>query len=271
MLFMDESCQISTINTNFLTLLGYSQSHLKHKHFNDIVESNDLFDKSAILQDMYHQKVHHTTLKLVTKHNKLLYVNAVFVPMFDEKDKMLKEILLIVHDITSHKSDNCQLQEIAYYDQVTGVLNRVGFDDKIDRFIQSQQPFSLMFLDLDFFKRVNDTYGHYYGDQILLQVSKRLGLLIDKNSFIARYGGDEFILLIHHSTQATTAQLAQNIVESISKAYPIEDKIIHIGVSIGIAHFPQDTHTKEELIEQADKAMYCSKNKGRNQFSFYGE
>jgi len=267
MLHLDPMCQIKDININFLNLLGRSRSTLKYQHFNELIDEDHTFDRSAILQDMYENKVHHTTLKLITKDNNTLYINAIFVPMFDERK--LKEILLFADDITSHKVDNSNLQEIAYHDALTGVLNRVGFDQQLDALIESQQTFAVMFLDLDFFKKVNDTYGHYYGDQVLQHVAKRASSHIGSDDIIARYGGDEFILIINNTYELDIKNLAQKVIDSIAQQYTIEDKVIKIGVSIGIAHYPQDSRNKEELIAQADQAMYHSKNEGRNQLTFY--
>jgi len=270
MMHLSASCQIDEISINFLKLLNYSRSSIIYQNFALIVDQNETFDKQAILNDMYNHKVHHSTLKLITKSKSMLYVNATFIPMFDEQDQMLKEILLFADDITAHKNDNCQLQEIAYYDNLTGVLNRLGLNKKIDTLLESQKVFSLLFLDLDFFKSVNDTYGHYYGDQILQQVCKRLGMIMQESDLIARYGGDEFILIKNdQSSQTEISKLAQTIIERISQEYKVEDKVITIGVSIGIAHYPQDALSKKELIEKADKAMYYSKDQGRNQLSFY--
>jgi|GEM_PF-1595792 len=270
-LYLDAACQIVNINTKFLSLLGYARSKIKYQHFSCLIDpKSDTFDKDLVLKDMYQQKVHSKTLKLVTYHNKMLYVNAIFIPIFDEKERALKEMLLFADDITSHKKDNCQLQEIAYYDALTGVLNRIGLDNKINRLIQVHTPFVLMFLDLDFFKNVNDTHGHYYGDQLLQQVAKRLNSILNESDIIARYGGDEFVLIINSKNKSNNIEtFAQEIVNSISKKYSVEDKVITIGVSIGIAYYPKDAMTKEQLIQQADKAMYDSKKKGRNQFSFH--
>jgi diguanylate cyclase (GGDEF)-like protein len=115
-------------------------------------------------------------------------------------------------------------------------------------------------------------YGHHYGDIILKQVADRLHTIFIEDAIVARYGGDEFIVIIEKPTDAEMVKLlAQETIDKISKEYLVENKKFKIGVSIGAVTYPKDASNKYELLHLADKSMYTSKDRGRNRFYIYGE
>ena len=127
-----------------------------------------------------------------------------------------------------------------------------------------------MFLDLDGFKAVNDTYGHNVGDELLIQVAQRLKKAVRGTDLVGRVGGDEFVILLTDIRKNSKHEaIAQSIIESIGTDFIINDNIIHIGVSIGIAHYPDDADSLERLINNADNAMYTAKNSGKNSYMLY--
>jgi len=188
------------------------------------------------------------------------------------QDRNNNELLLreLSYDINIHKEHNKYLKDIAMRDNLTGLLNRFGLDKELDNLLTKNINFSLLFLDLDFFKVVNDKYGHKYGDSVLKSVAIRLNKIFSENSIIVRYGGDEFVVILYNKIDKKYIKtIAETTIREIKKDYIIEDKIINIGISIGIIFYPQNANNKYDIIYKADQAMYYAKDKGKNQYCFY--
>lgn len=180
----------------------------------------------------------------------------------------------VVRDISDRKKAEKKLLRFAYYDQLTGLVNRTFFHEKLndsfERAKRYKDPFSLLYLDLDKFKPINDDFGHKYGDQVLVEVSKRLKKLLRVTDTPARLGGDEFVIILEATNHPVTCQLvAQRIIEEINKPMKIYSKLLNVGVSIGIAMYHENVESAEMLLKHADTAMYEAKRAGRNQFDFY--
>lgn len=168
------------------------------------------------------------------------------------------------------------LQYQALHDSLTGLTNRVLFNDRLMHTIHHAQRnrlmFALLFLDLDGFKQVNDTLGHLAGDELLKAVSDRMKICIRKTDTLARLGGDEFTVLLSEIKQREDATLvAGKLLQSLQPLFEYNGKPISITVSIGIAIFPVDSIDAESLLNAADTAMYAAKLSGKNSFCFYDE
>ncbi len=166
-----------------------------------------------------------------------------------------------------------KVRQQANTDALTGVLNRRGFVQAIDeRFSQGGESseMSVMFLDLDGFKPINDTYGHDVGDSILKEVAKRLGTCTREQDLICRLGGDEFVLLFPTLVDRDVlTQRADSVLAQINEPYWVGDSRVTMGVSIGISIGPADGKTGEQLLASSDEAMYTAKKTGKNQYTFY--
>ena len=167
-----------------------------------------------------------------------------------------------------------QLEHQAYHDTLTGLSNRVTFDDHlrlaIDQARRHGHRLAVMFLDLDRFKVINDTLGHVVGDKLLIEVSQRLVACLRESDTLARLGGDEFAVLItqiRHDNDA--ADVAHKLTEAIAKPISVEGYSLHVTTSIGISLFPEDGGHSEAIVKNADTAMYRSKDRGRNQYTFF--
>ena len=167
-----------------------------------------------------------------------------------------------------------ELQQLAMTDQLTGIINRRQFNLQMSASLKlskrEKKTLSLLMIDLDRFKSVNDNYGHPIGDALLQAVAQILIESSRESDMVARLGGDEFAVIVTHpSEDADVALCAQRIIEKISKPILIKGHEINIGVSIGIAHYPLDASSEEELITKADLALYASKRDGRGKFALY--
>ncbi|MFT6986787.1 MAG: diguanylate cyclase (GGDEF)-like protein [Psychromonas sp.] len=170
------------------------------------------------------------------------------------------------------KIANSQLTEQAYSDSLSGLPNRRYILDKLSDLIKysGDIDFAVLGIDLDGFKEINDTMGHDYGDLLLIAVSKRIAGVLPESAIVARIGGDEFIVLIENSdSRAAIEQVAQDINRNIAKRFVIKDKHAYVTTSIGIAVFPDDGGSVEDIVKCADLAMYKSKESGRNCHHFF--
>jgi diguanylate cyclase (GGDEF)-like protein len=168
-----------------------------------------------------------------------------------------------------------ELKELSIKDSLTGVFNRRYFSNRlseeISRFNRYKQPFSILMIDIDEFKKHNDTHGHLIGDKILKILGATILSSLRNLDIAARYGGDEFILLLSQTPKIDAVNIANRIKENIEKAYlsyQEELTFSDITVSIGLASFPDDASSATELIEKADQALYLAKKSGRNRLVY---
>ncbi|MGI9270319.1 MAG: putative bifunctional diguanylate cyclase/phosphodiesterase [Woeseiaceae bacterium] len=198
-------------------------------------------------------------------------------------------VLAIVRDITERKSAEAKIYNLAYYDELTELPNRELFGQSLERTISAakreSQKFAVLFVDLDRFKRINDTLGHTIGDELLKDVADRLAKCTRStdsishldptasgNIKLARLGGDEFVIKLYGvDSEDSVAIVASRIIEALTPPFTCAGHQFVVTPSIGIAMYPQDGTTGEELLMNADSAMYRAKAVGRNNFKFYSE
>ena len=183
-------------------------------------------------------------------------------------------IVTTCEDITSRKETEKKIHRLAYYDPLTGLPNRGMFLDRLHQALafahREERSVCLVFLDLDNFKDVNDTYGHDFGDKLLKQVADRLNDTMRESDTLARLGGDEFVVILSSITNNdSTANAAQRIMAVFSQPFVIDDRKIFCSVSIGIAVYPDDGMDTESLLKCADTAMYHAKEEGKSQYRFF--
>ena len=182
----------------------------------------------------------------------------------------------VINDITESRLREAQANKLALTDALTGLGNRLGFEHQIDQLISEckldpERSFTLMFIDLDRFKEVNDTFGHDVGDAVLVHVAQHIEHSIRKSDYAARLGGDEFVILFPFVTdKAVITRLAQSLINNISKPVVTAGGITaSVGASIGIALVDDCSLKREEIIKRADLALYAVKQAGRNDFRIY--
>ena len=166
------------------------------------------------------------------------------------------------------------IKKLAYHDSLTGLPSRTLFNDRFAMAIaeskRNSKKMALIMLDLDHFKNINDNFGHDAGDELLKEISTKLGNTLRKTDTICRMGGDEFAVLISDvSTTQMIDEVAQRIVSTIGKTFPLLGIEQRIGASLGIAIYPEDGETLDILIKHADTAMYEVKKMGRNNYLYY--
>jgi diguanylate cyclase (GGDEF)-like protein/PAS domain S-box-containing protein len=177
-------------------------------------------------------------------------------------------------DITARKQSEAEVVRLAHYDLTTNLPNRMLFLDRFKQAIikahRTNQTVTLMFLDLDRFKEVNDTLGHDIGDLLLKETAQRLESCVREVDTVARLGGDEFTLILNNvDNQGSIERIAQEILDKLAKPFQLGNELIYITTSIGISIYPENGNDVEVLLKNADQAMYAAKQDGRNRYHYF--
>lgn len=215
--------------------------------------------------------------KIIGREGKEFDVNIGITAVGDVQfEKQIERYLVVLSDISEQKSAKAALVQLANYDLLTGLPNRTLLIDRVqhafDQASRDNSIIGLFFVDLDGFKRVNDSLGHEAGDKLLKMISSRLMETLRQSDTVARLGGDEFVVMIEQVDESKNlSYIANDILQAIQKSISLENQVISVSGSIGIALFPEDASTPNELIKNADIAMYHAKELGRNNFQFFTE
>ncbi len=180
------------------------------------------------------------------------------------------------HDITQRKAMEERLNYLAYHDELTGLPNRTLLVDRFTQLISQSKrrdtKIALLMLDLNRFKLINDSLGHETGDQVLVEIGSRLQRMARTSDTVARYGGDEFVMLIPDIESVTTVtDIARRIHKKVSKPLEIDERILHVSCSIGVALWPEDGERLDNLLSNADAAMYQAKSRSGEKLQFFTE
>lgn len=290
---LDKDGNFIYINSRVNILLGYDNSELIGKHYTELVHKDDLDKAMFRLHDKRANNLlsQSIELRLNCKNNSngFLYfdIKSMAIPngidtspqrlLSDHENSGSKAVTFgIAHDATIRKKVERIAQNKASYDHLTSLPNNILFHDRLNLAIaqakRDDSVFSVMYLDLDGFKKVNDIYGHHIGDKVLQIMSSRMLNCLRESDTLARVGGDEFTLLLPHVGNNMEANIiAKKLTECINKYFFIGGDKHTLTVSIGIAFFPEDGDTRESIIQASDKAMYQVKNGTKNGYQFHGK
>ena len=243
----------------------------------DFFNENDLFSSLIIKEDQAIWEKHQRTIqtkqrdkeiefRIRTKNHQVVWVSHNCSPIY-EKGQIIGH-RSVNSNINERKTAELEMYHMARFDSLTQLPNRKLVFESITKFIEMNKAFSILFLDLNRFKQVNDSFGHKVGDAILVQVANILKDTF-RDTFTGRLGGDEFILLVESSKQKTIQSTIDKLLEELERDYKVEDLILYIGLSVGVASYPSDSRYKEDLLACADKAMYQAKRQTNTEFVYY--
>lgn len=243
------------IGTDFQTLL-VDETQWKGLH-KQLENSGQLIDQELLLE---------------TAEGKPLHCSVNAKLDVDESDNV--KIIGSIRNITKRKRAQEKIIFMAYHDVLTGLLNRKGFVEQMQQHLTAAraaaEQCAILFIDLDNFKKVNDSYSHEIGDLLLKEISDRLRSVLRNEDLICRFGGDEFMIMVTSKERCKPETVAGRLLRSMNKPYQIAHlEIDYVTPSIGISVFPDDAEGVNELINKADIAMYYAKKEGKNRYRFY--
>jgi len=191
-----------------------------------------------------------------------------------DADKAVRHYIVMFYDISEKKRDEDRIRHLAHHDALTGLPNRTLFADRLEHALERARRdnvrLALLFIDLDRFKNVNDSLGHPVGDRLLREVTQRLEAAVREEDTLARFGGDEFVVMVEDIRVGdSAARVAVKLLDALEAPIVLDQHEIFIGASIGISVFPDDGDSSEALLRSADSAMYEAKGAGRSTYRFY--
>ncbi|USG66453.1 GGDEF domain-containing protein [Brevibacillus ruminantium] len=229
-------------------------------------------EKAATLNSMYRDAVKAGKPIYFTTYGDIIG-ESLLTPIFNSEG-VCTHVLTVTRDLTERKKLETQLEFMAYHDALTGLPNRRLLMDRMKQAMSQAKhmgrQIAVLYLDCDYFKEINDTWGHAVGDEFLRVLAKKLSSCVREVDTVARLGGDEFILLLSSLDSAEeAAKVAKRVLQTLQEPWVIQQHSFTLTMSIGIAVYPRDGTTINELLRHADIALYRSKEAGRNQFCFY--
>lgn len=198
------------------------------------------------------------------------WLQMALYPVVDDYQSV-KHWLFIVTDITRLKYLLQKNEKLTLYDGITNIPNRQFFWQKLEQQIAALKPMFVLYLDIKHFKKINEVHGHAAGDNLLVQLADRLKPLLGNDDILARVGGDEFAVICHNTEDNVKCRtLAERLVETVEMPFYTEsEQKCHVGLSVGIAHFPSDASNAEDLMKFADLAVYSAKKQSKSNIQFY--
>lgn len=193
-----------------------------------------------------------------------------------DENNRITNYIGILSDISEAKKAEEELRYLAYYDSLTGLPNRSFFHTRLNSVLESSENegkrFGLMYIDLDKFKKINDTLGHSVGDELLIQVASRFKVCVENKKEAFRLGGDEFGIILEDIEEGIDKELLPScMLKAFEEPFEVNGKVTRVSISIGMAIYPEDDTNAEDLMRKADLALHAAKEKGKNRFEYYVE
>ncbi|MCK9454556.1 MAG: EAL domain-containing protein [Sulfurimonas sp.] len=273
-LITDDKQRIIAINSAYSAMTGYKIEDIKGKTpntFSSGWHDNEFYKN---LWKQLNEKHHYSgEIKDRRKNGEFFSADISITALHDENGR-LTNYISIVNDISDKKHKETLIHNLAYFDSLTDLPNRILFQErvmnKIPALKRSGAKMALLFIDMDNFKSINDSFDHFMGDKFLIEVAKSIQELIREEDTLARLGGDEFTIILEEvKSISDAAYVAEKIINKFKSPVIINGLELYTGVSIGISIYPDDGESYEELVKAADTAMYQVKESGKNSYKFF--
>lgn len=271
----DAEMRLVKVNSAFSQITGFKLAEIEGKDLFTLFFQGKSVEKliNDIQASLVEQASWQGEIWYLNKQAKLLPVLQSISAQLDSNNQV-SHYIHIFNDISANKDAENKINYLAYYDQLTDLPNRALLYRRLDKAVATSEAEStslaVLFMDLDNFKEVNDSFGHATGDLLLKNVSERLTSVLRVEDTLGRLGGDEFLLILSSPTSHEDAgKIAEKIIATLTEPFNLDGKVARIGVSIGIAFYPEEANNPSDLVKYADRAMYLAKEKGRNTYSYY--
>jgi len=275
--FMQASCEgivfhkdgfVTDANPPALQLIGYTLPEILGRRTLEFIAADHVAKVASVIasgQETAYESV------LIDKHGQRIPVEFIVRTMLRNGERMR---MTIVRDLRDRHAAQARIHHLAHHDTLTGLPNRSAFMEHLEHLIigarEGESQLALLFIDLDHFKRVNDSLGHLVGDTLLRTVASRITASLRTTDVVARFGGDEFMVLLPNVAQrADVQEVAHKLLQAIEAPLHAEGRPLSVTASAGVALFPHDGDSSEALIKHADTAMYLAKARGRAQYRFF--
>ncbi|MDO6593938.1 EAL domain-containing protein [Neptuniibacter sp. 1_MG-2023] len=272
----DSETRIININPAFENITGYTFKEVAGKKINILKSDQHTPEFYSEMERSYKQSGFWSGEVINKSKNGDIFPVFLNINAVKDENGYIIQYVGVITDISLIKQSQNKIQYLANHDSLTGLPNRTLLADRLEQALQesrrSKKQLAILFIDLDRFKIVNDGLGHNVGDEVLIEVSKRLSNLLRSGDTIARVGGDEFIVIIQDlDTALHASKIALNLIQAVKEEIVVDTHKIIVGASIGISIYPNDGHSADELIRQADIAMYDAKENGRNMYRYISQ
>jgi len=277
MLMLDSEGYIISWNAGAERIKGYKSEEIIGKHFS-------IFYPDQAIKDHYPEHELEMAMKYgryedegwrVRKDGTKFWADVVITAMYDPNNHLIG-FGKVTRDLTERKKSEEEILYLSNHDVLTKLYNRAAFTETLKKEIAkahyNNTSLAVLMLDLDNFKTVNDTFGHHIGDQLLISVAKQLQESVRKSDFVARFGGDEFVIIFSDIVdEINVKKLAEKLIKRFSKPFKLENHYFHATLSIGIAVSPRAGQDEITLVKNADIALYSVKEYGRNNYQFFSD
>ncbi|MDZ7620898.1 MAG: EAL domain-containing protein [Candidatus Competibacteraceae bacterium] len=263
------------VNDRLCEMLGYRRSQLLRLSWSELTHPDDLATEVARFERAMNRRIESYSLdkRFIRPDESVLYA-SVSSRCVRRSNGVVDYFVTVVQDITERKQAEERIQQLSQYDPLTGLPNRELLTDRLQQAVlragRDHTQVGVLLVDLDHFKRINDTLGHPIGDQLLRELAARLQQSARPCDTVSRQGGDEFaVLLPDLDADDETARTAQRIVDAVAQPCRVDSHELHVTCSIGISSYPRDGRSAEMLLKNADTALYRAKDMGRNSYQYY--
>jgi diguanylate cyclase (GGDEF)-like protein/PAS domain S-box-containing protein len=275
----DESCAVSYLNAVAENLTGWSLTEATGRPVHEVFRIIDAGTREPVVNPMALAMRENKTVGLTP--NCLLIrrdgcesaIEDSAAPIHDRQGKVTGAVM-VFHDVSTARALSMRMLHLAQHDSLTDLPNRILFSDRLTQAMamvhRHGKKLALLYLDVDRFKHVNDSSGHAAGDRLLQSIAERLRACVRSSDTVSRQGGDEFVILLSEVAHAQDAAVAaEKILAALSEVYRIDELELYVSASIGIVTCPEDGTSAEDLLKNADTAMYRAKDCGRNNYQFF--
>ncbi|MDH4943842.1 EAL domain-containing protein [Sulfurimonas sp. C5] len=270
----DANANVVSVNQAFTKMYGYTIDEVLGKDLSILhsgIQDTNFYQR--MWDEIDHKDVFKGKIVNTTKDGDILPV-WVTIKAVRDQSKRIVNYTAVQTDLRAIETSEAKADYLAYHDPLTSLYNRVSFEEFLSNALlmakRNKEKFAVLFIDLDRFKIINDTLGHDIGDQVLIHVSKRLKHILRESDFIARWGGDEFVVILHDvASESLVATVARKIIDELKAPINVKHHSFSITASVGISMYPENGDDTKSLIKNADSAMYSAKDSGKNNFCFY--
>ncbi|PFW02590.1 sensor domain-containing protein [Bacillus cereus] len=265
---IDSIGRVTYANPATYEIFGYRYEELNNKFIFEFINKEYEKDFQIIFKGSMQGKAKQiVSKKYVHKEGYELYISLRTIPIIVNGE--IVGIYIVTRDVTRQVLNEMRTEYLAYYDQLTGLMNRISCTNKLNTFLNESVNFALVFIDLDEFHRINDTFGHKEGDKVLQKVTECLSNLKIEDMHLFREHDDQFVMLIENITKEYVEEVAKSILKNISEYFVIEEEDVYLSASIGIVMAPTDGEDEKILFQRVDAALEKAKEKGKGHYHFY--